>query len=259
MSLERKVVGFDRRIRRGWLDATAERVCLDGGRREVVAALDELLAEEVRGEGVHSARGKTETVLLRVWLRPATLAQPLHAEAVRQFPAASSTARLVLHWGLCLMAYPFFSDLVSIVGRLLDLQDGVDLSQVQRRMAEIWGERSTIRRAVTRVVMSLVDWNVLEEKSRGNYRPVAPIELSSHALQLWLLEAHFIARADRSTPFAQLVQAPALFPFCLNLSPSGLRGHPRLELIRLGLDEAVVVPREAGATPALAVSPRLGC
>lgn len=249
MSRERTTVGFDRRIRRTWLDATAERVCLGGGRKDIVAALDDLVGKEVRGEGVHSARGKTETVLLRVWLRSPEPAKPLHAEAVRFFHSASESDRLVLHWGLSLMAYPFFVDVASIIGRLLDLQGCVELSQVQRRMSELWGERTTVRRAITRVVMSLVDWGVLTEEARGEYRPGEAIEPSSLDLQVWLLEAHYTARADRSMPFDQLVRSPALFPFRLSLSPSDLRRHPRLDLIRLGLDEAVVVPREASSEP----------
>jgi subtilisin family serine protease len=64
----RKTIGFDRRIRLDWLDATAEWAAQGLSLPEIRSRLDRLLEGQVAGVGHGSARDKTMTVLLHVWV-----------------------------------------------------------------------------------------------------------------------------------------------------------------------------------------------
>lgn len=245
MRSERQTVGFDRDIRLAWLDATAEAVAQGLGVSEVRARLDAVLTGVVPGEGVHSSRGKTETVLLRIWLNTPVPLHSFRQEALALFPHADPTDRLALQWGMTLVAYPFFADMVATIGRLGALQGTVSRQQIRRRITEMWGERTTIERAWPRAIATLLNWKVIERThERDVYRIAEPVAVADQRVRRWLLEAHYIARGDGSIPFVDLVHGPALFPFRLSLSAYDLRNHPRLDVVRLGLDEDVVVRKD---------------
>ena len=117
-----KLVGFDRKIHLSWLDATADWASQGLPAAEIRKRLDRLLDGQVAGIGSHSARGKTMTVLMHVWvLVPDTLV-PLRDDGLLLLRDRGEDSRLPLHWGMCLAGYPFFRDVAATTGRLLSLQ-----------------------------------------------------------------------------------------------------------------------------------------
>ena len=238
----RRIIGFDRKVRLSWLDATAEWTMQGLSAPEIRAQLERLLDGQVAGEGPHSARGKTMTVLLHVWMAVPDLAVPLRDDALTLLRGRTGRDRLPLHWGMCLATYPFFRDVAATTGRLLALQGEASLSQVVRRMAETWGERSTLKRAVQRVVRSFVEWGVLAESGdRGIFSPAAKVVVSDDGVGPWLVEAGLVSRGCREYPLRGLVDGASFYPLGLALSVGDVSRSSRLELYRQGLDEDVVV------------------
>lgn len=245
VAARRQTVGFDRKIRLEWLDATAEWAAQGLGVAEVRSKLEQLLEGQVAGGGHRSAREKTVTVLLHVWVAvPRTLA-PLRDDGLLLMRNRSSRDRLVLHWGMCVSTYPFFRDVAATTGRLLRLQGKATLSQITRRTAEAWGDRSTVARAMQRVVRSLVEWGVLKEaEERGVFVADPAIEMAAGDRALpWLAEAAVSSGQTRARPLNSLLMGPTFFPFRVHLSARALAGHPRLEVHRQGLDVELVVGR----------------
>ena len=161
--MEHRLVGFDRKIRLSWLDATADWAAQGLSAAAIRKRLDRLLDDQIAGKGWHSARGKTITVLMHVWvLVPDTLV-PLRDDGLLLLRDRGEDGRLPLHWGMCLAGHPFFRDVTSTTGRLLSLQGTAALSQIVRRVTESWGTRSTVTRTVQRIVRSFVAWGVVVE------------------------------------------------------------------------------------------------
>ena len=243
----RRIIGFDRKVRLRWLDATAEWTMQGLSVPEIRAQLDRLLDGQVAGEGPHSARGKTMTVLLHVWTAVPAAAVPLRDDALVLLRGRTGRDRLPLHWGMCLATYPFFRDVAATTGRLLALQGEAALSQIVRRMAESWGERSTLTRAVQRVVRSFVEWDVLAESGdRGIFSPAAKVVVSGDGVGPWLVEAGLVSRGRREYPLRGIVDGVSLYPLDLALSVGDVSRSPRLELCRQGLDEDIVVLKGMG-------------
>ena len=141
---------------------------------------------------------------------------------------------------MCLATYPFFRDVAAATGRLLALQGSAAQSQIVRRMAESWGERSTANRAVQRIVRSFVEWGVLVETGdRGNYAPAARMPVAG--VGPWLLEAGLVSSGRREYPLRALAAGDAFYPFDMTLSGQDIGSNPRLEICRQGLDEDVVM------------------
>jgi len=240
---KRKTIGFDRKIQLNWLDATADWAAQGLSVADIRERLEQLLDGKVAGTGPHSARGKTMTVLLHVWVHVPKALVPLRDDGLALLRGWSGRDRLSLHWGMCMATYPFFRDVAATTGRLLALQETAALSQIVRRMTESWGERSTLVRAVQRVVRSFVEWGVLvETDERGIFSPAPKVPVTNdNGVGSWLLEAG-ISNCERQVcPFRSIVGAASFFPLKLKLSPRDVGSNPRLEVYRQGLDEDMVV------------------
>lgn len=227
-------IGFDRRVKLEWLDAAAWKAATEADITEVRKCLDDFLQSECRGK---EARKKTITVLTRIWVRVPQKHRSLQERALGILTEDGSDTRLWLHWGMTLVAYPFFRDVADIIGRLLALQNEVSLEQVYRRLAECWGERSTVRRASQRVVRSMVDWGVLQDTAvKGVYIPAAPKGPASASVQLWFLEALLCSESTQVAILQQLPNLPSAFPFHLDISMANIRQSKRFEIQPQGLD-----------------------
>jgi hypothetical protein len=72
------------------------------------------------------------TVLMRMWVRVPKEHRQLHQNAIKLFNIVQHQDRIWIHWGMILLAYPFFRDVASTVGRLMLLQGEVTSSQIHR-------------------------------------------------------------------------------------------------------------------------------
>ena len=154
--------------------------------------------------------------------------------------------RIAVHWGMALAAYPFWGAVAVHTGRLLRLQGTVAASHVQRRVKEQYGERETAHRAARRVLRSFIDWNVLNETDdKGVYAQGNRYPIQDSRLIAWLVEASLHARENSSAAIKDLLNGPSLFPFRLaHVSAERLVSlSPRLDLLRHGLDENLVILR----------------
>ncbi len=243
-----RIVGFDRKIRLEWLDATAAWTAAGCPAGEIRSRLYDLLDGSVAGV---KARANTVTVLVHVWVQVPGGLGTLRDEGLALLNDRGSRDRLPLHWGMCMATYPFFRSVASAAGRLAAVQGTASLSQITRRVTQVWGERSTVARAVQRVVRSLILWGVLtEEDDRGVFAQAAKLRLrSADPTGAWLLEAALADFGGSPRPLDALRNDPALFPFALDVTTRQMGSRPGLEIHRQGLDEDLVVRVGAEQSP----------
>src|SRR5436309_2507760 len=114
----RKLLGFDQRVRLEWLEAAGGHAASGKSYDDMREALLDLLEGVVGGRRYASARSKTVTVLCRVWGGVVPGAAALRSRAIDALPRVDTPERVALHWAMSVAAYPFFSDVATIVGRL---------------------------------------------------------------------------------------------------------------------------------------------
>lgn len=236
-------IGFDRFIQRAWLDQAALLAHKLRDDEALRAALLEHLANEVSGE---EARRKTMFVLTRIWWRVPEAHIPLRDEALAQVIHLGPEDRLALHWGMVLLAYPLFRDVVTILGRLLRLQSAFKVVQLSWRIGATWGNRTTLEYAIPRIVRSLVDWGTLQATTdAGCYRAGPQVVPPNPESVLWLLEA--VLRAHSAdVPVSDLLRSPELFPFAMPLSSGDLLRSERFRFHQQGQNMLMIQP--AGET-----------
>jgi len=237
-------VGFSQRVQLVWLDYTAGLVLAGKEKATINDALQDYLKDKlsVGGSAVRGTREKAITILMKIWAIPPDHQQGLRDDGLALLRRLPSSDHMVIHWGMTMAVYPFWSTVAETVGRLLRLQKDVGAAQVQRRIREQFGERETVARAARRVLRSLIDWGVLGEGSKkGVYRAVNPAIVSDPGLQRWVIEAFLAAHAPEWQSLATLDRHPSLFPIAVDrVTIALLDTSPRVAIIRHGLGQEMI-------------------
>jgi len=246
-------VGFSQRVRLEWLERIASLVQAGNEQPAINAVLQEFLKDKVSvgGDAERGNREKIISILMKVWLNVPRDLVTLRADGLELLKRLPRSGRIAIHWGMVMAVYPFWAAVAAQVGRLLRLQGSTAAAHVQRRIREQYGERETVARAARRVLRSYVDWGVLVETGRkGVYRRGLSLTVDDPQLVSWLIEASLHARSNGSAPLKELVENTSLFPFRLvqMTAESLLADSPRLELLRHGLDESLVMLRRHNRT-----------
>jgi hypothetical protein len=240
-------VGFGQRIQLDWLERTAQLYIAGLTKDEIERSLQDFLQDQlsIGSDAKRGNRALSISILLKVWVVVPHGLESLRNEGLELLKRLPPKEHLVVHWGMVMAVYPFFQVLAETVGRLLRLQGTVAASQVQRRMREQFGERSTVERAARRILRCLIDWGVLKEtEEKGIYQATPTLSVNDIRLAEWLIEASLIASGSASGTLRVITQNPALFPFSTeSINIRGLESHSRLEILRQGLDEDVIMLR----------------
>lgn len=244
--MNRQTIGFDRELRLHWLDAVASRSAARAGVKEIRAWLDEFLSDSVRGDGYSSNRGKTITVLCRVWVTPPKTCRDLQELGFRLLAEAQPEQRIALHWGMTLAAYPFFGDVMDAVGRLLSIQGDVQRGSVIQRMYENWGQRPAVSRATRAAWQTAIWWGALsQEDERGRYTPAKKAVRLSRPLESFLVEAALHWARSKPIAVSSLKSLPCMFPFDMSHAAVTVRNSDRVCVSRQGSDLELVRMRDS--------------
>ncbi len=88
------------------------------------------------------ARLNARTILFKIWLLVDNENMEIRDRGLQLCTNASREERLLLHWGMMLLAYPFFRDVADQVGRLFQLHGEFSSMQLSRKIFALYGERS---------------------------------------------------------------------------------------------------------------------
>lgn len=208
MTTKVPLIGFDRYVDIDWcrsaLDAAATQSSVEVVRDQVATMLP----------GIESQR-KTLDVLKRLSTKPFEHLVDFISRGIAIYKRLGQDVVLPLVWGASLASYPFFGKTAETAGRLLALQGDCSIKELQRRMAEQYGDRSGIERAVTRVLQSQASWQALtrDETAKRVIKHQAVL-IDDDELTAWLIEAA-VRYAGKPLPIPGLQSLPVLFPFML--------------------------------------------
>lgn len=241
-----KNIGFNRNIFLPWLDAAASFAAETQDARDIRRRLEPVVGQTITSP--HNRR-KAIDILIHIWVKTAQEAPELHAEAVQRFQSAVSLRdRLWLHYGLTIVAYPFFREVAAAIGQLGRNQERITPGVLKQRLAAERGPLGSMYKAVERVVFSLRDWGLLSDCDKANEYLICPQAPAAGGkdVEKWLLACALHAHPADEVPFIDLLRLPELFPFRFTVGLDDLRGNGRFAVQRHG--EAWDGVRLAGPT-----------
>jgi hypothetical protein len=230
-----KGIGFNRSIKLDWLNATAA-FCAEVDDPAVIRErLTAIIQQDIRSP---TNIRKVIAILLHIWRQGAQTQPMLYQIAWQQFQATGTLSdRLWLHYGLTMMAYPFFRQTLRAVGQLARYDEVIMTTAVRQKLYAELGELGSIEAAATRVIFTLRDWGILTDADqRHGYLPQYRTFLASNlGLERWLLACALQAHPVEQLPFADLLHLPALFPFQFTVTAHDLRQSAEFQVQRQGL------------------------
>ncbi len=230
-----KPVGFDQKIKLDHLDFTA-REAMHRERKSMYEILDEYLIGDIQGT---KSRKNAITILMKIWFLVDKEYTQLRQKALDLFSLYSPRERVVLHWGMTMLAYPFFRDLACEVWKLYQLQNEVSSQQIGRKMKALYGDRRRVEVATNAVLSSMKDWGIIRDARHSVYTVLEKREIVSCNLKLWLTEVIVRASEYNSMPIDMVISAPIVFPFDFTLNIREM-DKSSLNVSRQGLDVQMV-------------------
>ncbi|MDN5277757.1 MAG: hypothetical protein PWR01_1722 [Clostridiales bacterium] len=233
-----KAVVFSRPIKPEWLDKTVEFLLQCQDEKQAKDMLLEFLSVYIKDR---TNLLKTRSILARIWLE-IDENKGLRDRALEVFKICNNSERLAVHWAMMLLAFPIFRDLCAIIGKLSDIQDEITLSQIKRRVYEVWGERSTLEHSIPKNIKTLRECGVLEQVKPGIYR-VIKREVKNKDVVSLLIYAVLKSRDKLYYSVWELERFKELFPFIIDVSLGDLHGHDAFVLDRIGGETVVSIGR----------------
>ena len=225
-------IGFDRYFKRSWMDYCFNLMASGTDPKKVRELFLELLMEDLPGK---DARRKTFTVINRIWVSPSKELERLRDDALKEKPD------MIVHWVMCMAAYPFFSTVAEITGRLLSLNDMIHKKQIVKRLYEKYGDREIVERAGRHVLRTFAAWGVLKSKGRGIYQRTDKIQIENKRILPLIVEATIRTNSKKIMPIKEIVENFTLFPFHLEQLSYEVMDNDRIEYARHGLDKEMYV------------------
>lgn len=228
------LIGFRRNIYLEWLEEAATLVCMGDEDGAIRAQLDHSLSSRIASD---VNRRQAIDILANTWLKSRVEHPILHATALRLFQKTTAPDdHIALHYGMTLLAYPFFRQAAQIIGQTLRFGGAVRTATLQEKMPQIVGDLGAVRAACKRVTFSLRNWGILVDGAK-RYEYVAReprLQPSQGELACWMLAASLEAGPANQLPLRDLVRAPELFPFEMDVTAQSLNACRLLDVQRTG-------------------------
>lgn len=239
MTVKTPLIGFDRYVDIEWCHASFD------------VALDVITPEQLKAQvalalpGTESQR-KTLDILKRMSTKPFSHLTDFINRGLKIYRATGSVSVLPLAWGGAIASYSFFGKTAETTGRLLSLQGDCYIKEILRRIAEAYGDRHGIERAVTRVLQSQANWGVFgRDETAKRILKFDPKIIDSDELTAWLIEAA-VRYAGKPISIPSLRSLHVLFPFTLTRPLAYIvSDNPNLELRSEGPNNQFVTLRSA--------------
>lgn len=234
----KKAVGFDQKILLHQLDFMAREIPRSETRQELYEKVDEFLTADIAG---YKSRMNARTILFKIWYLVDDDYKHLQQEALRLMDdEVSQKERIVIHWGMTMLAYPFFKDLINEMGMLFKLQQEVSSDQISRKIKALYGDRRRVEVSISASLTSLRAWGVIVTEKR-NIQEITKekISIQSNTLKQWIAEVLIHVLGVDALPIEYYRNNSLLFPFNLDLSTDDLEKQ-RFNIIRQGVDMRMV-------------------
>lgn len=231
----KKMVGFDQKVQLDYLDYMALAIP-HYEQKKLYQQVDEYLAQKISTE---RTRNKTRTLIFKIWYHVPEAHRHVQQQALSLFPQLNPSERLLLHWGLTILAYPFVRDFVQELGYFFRLQDSVPTMQLMRRMKQLYGDRRRVEVATKAVITTLRSWGVLRSSQPGVQKKGEPIQVYDSQLKQWLTEVLLLATQVTAMRKEMINEHPLFFPFEFQVSVDELDDQ-RFAKIRQGVDIMMV-------------------
>lgn len=221
------IIGFNRHLEMDWLVQTASWSANGIHGQALKNKIDSLLAPSFDSK---VAQDKTRNLLFGIWdSESKSVPKAFHSDACKLL-IEHSEINIAIHWGMMLVKYPFFYNIVVQIGRMTKHEGLFIYNQLEQRITEIYGDTSTIKRCMQFVVRTLINLELLSNPKSGTYQLRKSIVIKYDNVIAWLTEVSVRAQGNSSKSMSAIINDPVWFPFDINFNENRLSSNIRLDV-----------------------------
>lgn len=223
-------IGFKQIIRLEWLNKTLNMVLAGYSEKEIRESLDTYISTQMQRGGEGAKRNRAtygmSVVLLSCWFRKEPELQGFRADLLEIAKKTDQSQWLPLHMALVCAAYPFFGVVCGQIGRIFNLQEKITSKQIYSRIADMYGEKTSVLRNTRFIIRTLVSWGLIKEVNEGSkdglYIKGKSFEVIDQRTISLLLEGVLLSLPDERSEFYSLLNHDSLFYFLFEPITSGM-------------------------------------
>jgi hypothetical protein len=203
-----RMVGLSRPVKLEWLNKTVELIKQNISDEEIKKELNEYLAFEI--ESSTNLR-KTREILMTSWVRTHEEFTTIKNIALDLYENDNINKQLI-HWCMLLLAYPVFSDVCSLVGKLTAIQETFTTTWLKQKLSDLWGERPTLMHSVDKILQTLKYIGAIKNKKIGEYE-VLKIDIKDDIAKCLIVLTIISLKNKPYYERSELSEMPEMFPF----------------------------------------------
>lgn len=224
-----KMVGLSRAIKMEWLNRTVSYVLEGHTETEIKNLLQDYLSFEIESPTVLR---KTREILMNIWVYPIEGAEDIRKIALDAYKREKSN-KLALHWSMILLAYPIFSDITGLIGKLSTIQDTFTTGWLREKIYEEWGERATLLHSSAKLLQILVYLDAIERVKTGVYRIRQYPVFESETIRVIVMTA-LTLRLKAYYELTEISNIPQFYPFVFEVSHEWIYSTGYFKLTNFG-------------------------
>lgn len=235
------IIGFNRHLEMDWLVQTASWSANGIHGQALKNKIDTLLASSFDSK---VAQDKTRNLLFGIWdSESKSVPKAFHSDACKLL-IEHSEINIAIHWGMMLVKYPFFYNIVVQIGRMTKHEGLFVYNQLEQRITESYGDTSTIKRCLQFVVRTLMNLELLSNPKPGMYQLRKSIPINHDNVASWLTEVSVRAQGNSSKSMSAIINDPAWFPFDINFNENRLSSNIRLNVHHQANDAIIFLEKQ---------------
>jgi len=177
-------IGLDRFLAKAWVDHSLDLYLSSNDDDQNYQLLKGYLQSVISGK--ESAR-KTGNQLKRLWLTKVEPEDFLRKSAKEILLNHQVLDNTIFYLGMALNVFPIFKETCRRIGELSKLQADVNKQTIVDRVVESFVNPTSIPRIVARILQTLVDWELIEEK-QGKIN-IRNLEIKEQQVSVWFIQA----------------------------------------------------------------------
>jgi len=223
------MVGLSRAIKQEWLDKTVELVTQGISEQELKERLNEYLSFEIKSP---TNLRKTREILMNVWYRTSFSVPGIWGIAVKTY-SNDNANKLALSWAMILLAYPVFSDVCGLIGKVSQVQETFSTAWLQEKLLSVWGERTTLYHSSAKILQTLKDLGAIVNVKTGVYK-IRSYTITDMATVKIMLLTLLALKKKAYYEITELTNVPMFFPFDYNVTLEWLHNEPEISISNFG-------------------------
>ncbi|SPC38242.1 hypothetical protein [Latilactobacillus fuchuensis] len=224
----KKTIGLFRVMNYEELDKAAE-LMLRYSPKEAYEILDEILMQYIAGA---TFRRKALNNLTKVWGNGQKSLNKYQISVLQKYPEVSSEERIAMQLLMTLYSFPFFSDVVTIIGKYIRMNDNFQSKTIMEEIRNTYGMTETVSKGGLSVLGTLVNWGFLRTDKNGKYDLTGKkIKIENEFIKNMIVYASLANSDAEYISLESINNHSGLFMFDFNINSSDIIFN-NIEMIR---------------------------